>query len=65
MGAKVVIKVRVMAATSFVEAVARDLTAALEGRGYEVVEVSALYVCRAPQEDQSRVYVTLLKREGE
>lgn len=57
------VHVRIMAQAEAVEAIAEQVGQALENAGYEMVESSEPYPCRTPQEDQSRVYLTLLKRE--
>lgn len=62
---KKAIHVRVMADTSIVEKVAELIGKVLEQDGsHELVETSAVYPCRAPNEDQGRVYLTLVRRSA-
>lgn len=63
MKSKKTVHVRVMADALVVEQIAEQIGQALEkSGGYELVETSAVYPCRAPQEDQGRIYLTLMKR---
>jgi len=59
------VKVRVMAAPESAEAVAQTISDALQEYGYDVLELSKPYPCKAPMDDQSRVYVTALRRQAD
>lgn len=60
---KKAVHVRVMADAAVVEKIAEQVGQALEKEGaYELVETSAVYPCRAPQEDQGRIYLTMVRR---
>ncbi len=62
---KSAIHVRVLADTTLINQVSEQIGATLEATGsYELVETSVAYICRPPQEDKSRVYLTFVKREG-
>jgi hypothetical protein len=54
-----VVHVRVMADQVVAEVVATEIGELLEQQGYEVIEQSQAYPCRAPDENQTRVYLTV------
>lgn len=59
-----VTRVRVWAASHDVQRAADDVLSAMQARGYQLVEVSTPYPCRPPQQNDSRVYITLIKSGG-
>jgi hypothetical protein len=60
-GKPIPLKVRMMGDSAQVEADAEELIAALTSE-FELVEQSKPYPCRPPDQDQSRVYLTFLRR---
>ena len=61
--AKKTVHVRVMADAGAIEEIAEEISQSLEKEGaFELVDLSAVYQCRPPQEDQARIYLTLLRR---
>ena len=62
MAETVVVKIRVMAPAEAVMDVAQAMVLQMDLVGFEAIETSQAYACRPPQADQSRVYVTLIKR---
>lgn len=57
-----VLRIRVWADASKVEAMADQVVAALTGCGHEILEISKAYPCRPPKQLESRVYLTFKMR---
>jgi hypothetical protein len=58
------IRVRVLALHELVERQAEAIIRDYEGRGYECVEWSKPYPCKAPEEDKSIIYLSFVKGNG-
>jgi hypothetical protein len=52
------VKVRLMVAATDAQYIAAKIAEVLEGEGYELIEWTASFPCREPDEDKSRVYLT-------
>lgn len=60
-----VIKLRVWASSQKVEQVTQLLIESLDDIGLELIEKSAPYQCRPPQQNDSRIYLTLRDKGDE
>lgn len=56
--ARGMVKIRLTAATTDVQDIAAKVAEVLEVEGYELIEWTASFPCREPDEDKSRVYLT-------
>jgi hypothetical protein len=56
------VKIRLTASDEDVQDIAARIAEDLEGEGYELIEWTASYPCRPPDEDKSRVYLTALPK---
>jgi hypothetical protein len=56
------VRIRVIASHELVDGLANVLVAAMETEGFEMLEWSRPVICRAPDEDKSRIYLTGKKR---
>lgn len=52
------VRIRVIASHELVDGIANALVGAMEKEGFEMLEWSRPVICRAPDEDKSRIYLT-------
>lgn len=60
-----IIKIRVWTATEHVDRLAAATIEGLEAYGLQLVEISSPYVCRPPQQNDSRIYLSFTDTEPE
>jgi hypothetical protein len=59
--APIPLKVRLMGDATKIEQAANELISAVSD-GFQLVERSQVYPCRPPQDNQSRIYLTFVRR---
>ena len=58
------VRIRIIASHATVDGLANVLVAAMEQEGFEMLEWSRPTVCREPDEDKSRIYLTGKRRKN-